>query len=196
MTDDGKVIGCECCHEGCGGGLHEIKEEGDYKRISLCEGEKFRKEIVPQWEAEVNELKTPEDLAKFVHHLMDDYSHDYGTVCHALGYAALAGAKVADRHPGQGGITGFQAGFVMWTFIRQWAHEDGPMKLVKFSNMLYPQYDDKFAPTISKSTWEWLQSEAERLLQESGACAAGPVVEHWKSIVAGKVPFGHTVVDD
>ena len=194
MKDDSKVCECECeceCED-----MHKEKDPNDTRVHLNEENEKFQKEIVPQWEKELDGLKTPEDLAKFVHHLMDDYVHDYGTVCYALGYAALAGARVADRHPGQGGITGFQAGAVMWTFIQKWTLEKGPMKLVRFSNMLYPQYDYRFARTITKDTWGWLKAEAKRLLQESSDAAAERVVEHWKSIVAGVVPFGYAVADD
>ena len=40
--------------------------------------------------------------------------HDYGTVCHALAAVALAGAYKANRD--WAGITGFQSGFVMWSW--------------------------------------------------------------------------------
>ena len=36
---------------------------------------------------------------------------DYGTVCHAIALSAVA-------RTAQGGITGFQAGAVMWEFIK------------------------------------------------------------------------------
>ncbi len=175
----------------------ELRENDSRPREQLREDERFKSEVLPQWEREMSELRTPEDLARFVHHLMDDYEHDYGTVCYALGYAAVAGATVANRHPHQGGITGFQAGFVMWLFIQKWLHEEGPLALVRYSNMLYPQYEDRFEKTISKGTWEWLQAEAKKYLAEHAENFPHPnVMAHWQSIVDGVVPFGFTVKDD
>lgn len=142
--------------------------------------------------------QTMDTLPEFMNHVMNDYCHDYGTVCHAIAACALAAACAANEMDGAcGGITGFQAGFVMWDFIKQWQYPNAKtgMKIVNFDDMLYPQYDFKFQKTIGRKTWDALQREAEKNLSERGY-AADAVLDHWKSIVSGKVPFGYVVKDE
>lgn len=140
--------------------------------------------------------QTLKTLPDFVNHLMNDYKHDYGTVCHAVAACAIAAAWAADNEP-NGGITGFQAGFVLWDFIKQWSFPDNKtgMKIINYDNMLYPQYQYKFEKTISKNVWSLLTKQAEENLLKSPE-AHPEVIAHWKSIVAGNVPFGYTVNDD
>jgi hypothetical protein len=68
-----------------------------------------------------------------------------------------------------------------------------PIRIVTWSQMLYPQDGGYFARQISPKTWAWLQEEARRLLATEGSYAHPHVVAHWKSIVAGQVPFGFSV---
>lgn len=159
------------------------------ERRSITESDK---DVLEEW-FQVRP-KSFAELEQFISHLQNDYSHDYGTICHAVAAAAQASAWLMDAGP-QGGITGFQAGAVMWTFIQNWMSMKGPLKLVKYENMLYPQYDAHFEKTIGSGTWKWLQEEASKRLAEKSPM--GPFVkEHMESIVAGKVPFGYEVSDD
>ena len=133
----------------------------------------------------------------FMDHVMNDYVHSYGTVCHAVAACGIAAAYAANKMDGaRGGLTGFQASFVMWDFIRQWQYSYNKcgLRIVDYDNMLYPQYEDKFQKTITKDVWESLQREAKKSLENSDY-AAERVVRHWQSIVNGKVPFGYRVVD-
>lgn len=97
----------------------------------------------------------------------------------------------------QGGITGFQVGAVMWEFIRRWEFTSNKtgLKILNYDNMLYPQMADKFEKKISRGVWNLLQKEAKERLEKDGESAADSVVAHWRSIVAGKVPFGYVVKD-
>ena len=154
--------------------------------------------------------KGKETLFEFMERVMDGYTHDYGTVCHAIAACAVAAAWAANRMDGsQGGITGFQSGAVMWEFIGHWSIDfDGPAKLINFKNMLYPQYRHKFDDrTISAETWKYLQEEAAKLLIENPSKVIGEgkdsieipapgVRAHWKSIVDGVVPFGWSVTPE
>lgn len=144
--------------------------------------------------------QTLETLPKFVDHVMNDYEHDYGTVCHAISACAIAAAWAANHSEGAcGGITGFQAGFIMWDFIRQWQYPNNKtsLKIVNYDDMLYPQHGRKFEKSIPKRTWEGIQKEAERRLKETGNPFVHPDVKaHWESIVAGQVPFGYAVCED
>ena len=149
-----------------------------------------------QWFAEAAK-QTPETLMEFFNHVMNDYVHDCWTICHAVAACAIAAAWAADRSEGaQGGITGSQAGFVMWDFIRQWEYSSNKsgMRLVDFDNMLYPQYEYRFDKAISKRVWESLQEQAKENL-EAKEYAADEARAHWQSIVDGHVPCGYKVVD-
>jgi|WetSurMetagenome_2_1015567.scaffolds.fasta_scaffold187732_2 hypothetical protein len=149
--------------------------------------------VQDEWYKEAKTI-TEETLPAFIHKLINDYVHDYGTICHAVAAAAIAGAYAIEHSP-TGGITGFQSGAVMWEFVQEWLHERGkPLALVRYENMLYPQYQYKFEKIISQETWEWLQERAKRELNNTSNNTANPsVVSHWKDIVEGKVPFGYKV---
>lgn len=147
-----------------------------------------------EWFAEAQK-QTLQTLPAFINHVMNDYAHDYGTVCHAISACAIAAAWAANECEGAcGGITGFQAGFVMWDFIKQWEFRNNKtaMKIVDYDNMLYPQYAYKFEKTITQATWDGLQKEAKKRLAENPD-AHPDVVAHWRSIVGGQIPFGYTI---
>ena len=152
-------------------------------------------EMRPQeeWFKKAREVKSIDDIISLAKELFEETQHDYGTVCHAVAALALAGAYYGSQKEG---ITGFQAGFVMWDFIREWEFSSNKtgLRLVDFDKMLYPQYESSFEKTISKDTWKALQEEAARNLEEN---IAGPTVTaHWQSIVDGEIPFGYKIKDD
>lgn len=156
-------------------------------------------DIWKQWLADASHVKTTDELVAFINHVMNDYEHDYGTVVHAVAACALAATWCANECGG--GITGFQAGFVMWDYIRHTMYQTNKcgMKIVNYDDMLYPQCDYKFEKTIKPSTWEKIQDLARERIESSeknNDIIAKSVMEHWKSIVNGEVPFGYTVVDD
>lgn len=73
----------------------------------------YRKII--QAEAKTQTLETlPAFLAKLA-----AYPHDYGTICIAIGAAAVGAAWALERTP-QGRISGFQAGAVAQEFAAGW----------------------------------------------------------------------------
>lgn len=149
-----------------------------------------------EWMAEAKEVRTIEEFAEFYRKVVTDTAHDYNTCVYANAAVALAAARLASNHLG---ITGFQAGCVMWEFIADWRKQDGPMKLTTFEDMLYPQYDDRFDTVISPGTWKWLQEQAsERIAADAGNdIPVHPAVfSHWQSIVDGVVPFGYRVGGD
>ena len=153
------------------------------------------KDVIDGWFTQAKACKDPEALARFVRHLLDDYDHDYGTICHAASAAAVAACWAIDGDGRQGGITGFQAGCIMWGFIRRWKDEEGPLRLVSYESMLYPQCKQDFDNVIDSGTWKYLQEEATRKLDESPTPVHSNVAAHWQSIVDGTVPFGFSVRD-
>lgn len=151
-----------------------------------------------EWFKEAQE-QTIGTLPTFINHIMNDYEHDYGTICHAMAACALAAAWAVNKHP-KGHITGFQAGFVMWDFIKEWKYSSNQtaLRIVNYDDMLYPQYEDKFDKVISKRTFESIQKAAQESLDEvkQGREAHPDVIKHWKSIIDGNVPFGYKVKED
>lgn len=146
------------------------------------------------WYEEASRMKMA-DLPAFLEKLTKNYEHDYGTICHAIGSAAVAAAWAVEREP-CGGITGFQAGAVMWEFIQNWCsqYKDKPLKLLNYEDMLYPQYADRFDKLISASTHDYLMKEAAKKLEDADH-AHPNVVAHWRALAAGAVPFGHRIKD-
>ena len=162
------------------------------KPIPITENE--NKDIIKQWFKDAAK-QTPDTIAEFINHVMNDYAHDYGTVCNAVAASAVAAAWAANATE-QGGITGFQAGAVMWRFIQNWNRTGNRtgMCLVDYDDMLYPQYSDRFDKTISPDIWEAIQEEAKKHLQEEvndGHLVHPEVKAHWQSIVNGQIPFGY-----
>jgi hypothetical protein len=145
-----------------------------------------------EWYKEADK-QTLETLPAFLDKLVK-FEHTYNTICYAIATGAVATAHALDRSP-HGGITGFQAEAIMWEFIRGWLDiKDKPMRLIRYEEMLYPQYDYHFDRCITQDTWKWLQKETSKLLSEKYKLANPLVLEHWKHISQGKVPFGYKVV--
>lgn len=120
-----------------------------------------------EWYKE-SETITLDKLPEFLNRLMNDYGHDYGTICHALAAGGIATMHAMNHHE-QGGITGFQAGAIMWEFIRHWnyTHNKTGMKILDYDNFLYPQHKDNFDKTINLSIWNAIQKEAEAKIKEA-----------------------------
>lgn len=153
-------------------------------------------EVRDELVAKRKDIHSFEDLVKFLEDVKTNYNCGYGAAPRAMAQACLAvGWYLADEF----GITGFQAGFVMWDFIRDWMFSSNKcgLKIIDYDDMLYPQYDHKYEKVISSGTWKNLQEEAANRLAEKLPYGVHPaVVAHWKSIVDGKIPFGYVVKDD
>lgn len=155
-------------------------------KIKITEEEGIHKE----WYIEAKS-QTLESLQPFINHLINDYNHDYGTICHAMTACSIATIWATNKTE-QGGITGFQAGAVMWEFIRNWNHSDNKigMALLNYDDLLYPQYAYKFDKTMSNNIWERLQEEVKEKLKKDKEQVHPKVLAHWKSISEGVIPFG------
>lgn len=183
-------------------------------------------EFIAKEELQAKRREIGEDfdkLVEFLKDVRDNYNYDYGVAPRAIAQATVATAWYFAY---VFGITGFQAGFVMWDFIRDWQYRDNEcgLKIVDYDLMLYPQYEYKFTEkTISEWQWEALQEKAKKELDRinetvdsyNKSQAEGMedfinkegrdwvdtdfcnvrVLNHWKSIVNDKVPFGYRVED-
>lgn len=153
-------------------------------------------ELRDQLRTKRSQIKTFDDLTDFLKYVEENCNSGYGEAPRAIAQACLAvGWHFADVF----GITGFQAGCVMWDFISDWMYPNNKcgLKLVDYDNMLYPQYEYKYQKTITESVWKSLREQAaENLNREDVDFVHPDVLAHWKSIVDGVVPFGYTVVRD
>lgn len=173
-----------------------LEDDSLETRIPIILTEETSKDIIEEWRKEATKM-TLNALPAFLNKLMNDYKHDYGTICHAISIGSIA-TMWAMNNEEQGGITGYQAGAIIRENVISWKRtelRDVPMRLLTFDNMLYPQYESNFEKTISKSTWKWLQLKAQENIDRGAANAHQTDYEHWKSIVNGKVPFGYIVKD-
>lgn len=159
------------------------------------------KDVIEGWMTDAKKV-TKETLVEFIDRVMNGYHHDYGTVCHAMAACAIATAWACNREEGAGGgITGFQAGAVGWQFLKGWGSpevgETGS-RLLNYDQIMYPQYDYTFQPTIPKVTWELLQEKAKKKIEGLGQDRDinRAVLDRWRSIAAGVVPPGLSVSDD
>jgi hypothetical protein len=136
--------------------------------------------------------QTPETLSGFLQELAS-YNHDYESCIHFVAASAIAGAHAANSKVG---ITGFQAGGVMWEFIRNWSYTKNKtgLQIIDFDNLLFPQYESRFTITLTETLWQCVRKEAKSLLSEK-ADACPEVIKHWQSIVDGEIPFGLKIKD-
>ena len=154
----------------------------------------MNEERYEKWYEEAKE-QTLETLPMFMKKILDE-PQDYESIVEAIAACAVGAAWAADHHP-NGGITGFQASWVMWRFIMYWMRKEDScgLRLVDYDDMLFPQYDYKFCnKTIDRDTWKALQKKAAEYLAEDRG--AERVKAHWQSIVNGVVPFEYTVKED
>ena len=154
------------------------------------------KEFLEKWTEKAKDIQEISELPNLLENMLKD-ANDYGSIARCIGLGAVAAAKAMDRSE-MGGITGFQAGFVMWTFIREWMYFNNKcgLKIVDYDNMLYPQYDCKFEKTINSDIWKGIQRQAKINLENIDDYTHINVINHWKSIVNGVVPFGYRIVED
>lgn len=154
-------------------------------------------EMKPQekWFERAREIKSIEEFSAFAKELLEDTGHDYGTICHAIGALTVAAGWMGSH---MHGITGFQAGCVMWDFIRQWefSNNECGLKIVDYDDMLYPQYRAVFEKRITTKSFDRMKEAAARRLKEDKDSACPEVIQHWQSIVDGIVPFGYVIKDE
>lgn len=151
-------------------------------------------EMKEELEQKRKDINSFDNLVDYLKYIKNNCNYDYGVAPRSIAQASLAVAWYLAK---EFGITGFQASFIMWDFIKDWSYKDNKcgLKIIDYDNMLYPQYEDKFDKVIPKETWELLQKQAEQELKESGCYANLNIVDHWLSIMNGKVPFGYKVKD-
>ena len=138
-------------------------------------------------------VETEGELIEFIK-VIKSQDHTYDTIVHACYAAMKAAFNVVNKGP-QGGISGFQAGFIGWMAVQDFMSfsKDAPLRILDYSNLLFPQYSDKFEKTINQETWDQLQKKAKENLTKNIEHTNGRVLAHWQSIADGNLPFGFQV---
>lgn len=121
--------------------------------------------------------------------VLENFNHDYNTSALATAVLAYAGYEHMAKKLG---ITGFQAGYAALEFLTFTEIYEIPFFVRSYRDMLYPQYEIKFK-SISRKTFEYLQSEANEKLENESDLAHKEVIAHWQSIADGHVPFGYII---
>lgn len=149
-----------------------------------------------EWYDEAKE-QTLETLPEFMNHVLNDYEHDYGTICKAIA-ACGAAAMYAANATEQGGITGFQASCINWEIQKAWGSfvTHTGARLINFDDMIFPQYENRFEKTMDMETWESIQEYARDRLKAAAEEMTPRVRSHMESIVAGNVPFGYKIKEE
>lgn len=141
-----------------------------------------------EWYKRSSKSMTEEEMKKFNDELFNDHHHDYGTICHAVAASTLTHLNNLLYKES---MTGLQSSFVMWEIIQRMFNIEVGAMLIKFDDMLYPQYEYKFnSNTIDNNTFKLLQEKAQERMDESGLMTSR-VRHHMQSIVDGKIPFGY-----
>lgn len=147
------------------------------------------KNIIDEW-YKAARFVTMDNLSEFINHVMNDYSHDYGSYVHAVAACSVATAWACGKQ-----LSGFQASCVGLEFLMHWSYEGtkSGISIRDWDHMLYPQYEPYFDKTIPKNIWENLKKEAKNCIEDERYPRSQQVLKHMKSIAEGKVPFGYSV---
>lgn len=140
-----------------------------------------------------HDIKTFDELVSYLQYVKDNCNTCYGEAPRAISQAALA---VSWYLASEFGITGWQAGFVMWDYVRGWRFNDNKcgLRLIDYDEMLYPQHEYKFEKIIPLNIFEDLKIAAKEKIEEERPYAVHPdVLAHWKSIAEGNIPFGYKI---
>lgn len=145
--------------------------------------------------AKAEKVKTAEDFAVLIAEMEQD-EFDYGRIVYACAAAAIAGFNVMNRTK-NGGITGFQAGCLMWEMVRKFGmFSEGPLRIQDFDHLRYPQYDDQWAVTISPESAGELQKRAAEVAGKNPEFVSPNVMRRNQDIAAGRFPSFVTVKED
>ena len=162
------------------------------KKQSITEDDRA---TIDEWYFMAKEA-TMDNLQNIINHIMNDYTHSYGTYVHAVTACTIATAWACGKE-----LSGFQASCVGLEFLMHWTYDyvKTGVSIRNWDNMLYPQYEDYFDKVIPKSIWEKLQKEAQSRVDDfynnidANEYIMPMVIKHQKSIAYGNPPFGYSI---
>lgn len=133
------------------------------------------------------------EFAQLIHQIKNFPYHSYNTIVDGIVVAMMATLKYCGD-----GITGFQAECIAYEILRRIESIDGPYRVVKFENLLYPQFVDRFpVKQLTPQVTSWLRDNAKELLEKTSTPNPHPdVKEHWELLAAGNLPKGFVEAPD
>lgn len=134
-------------------------------------------------------VKTIEEFEKLLIDVKAD-SRDYGAIVEAC--SVMMNASFNLLNPG---ISGFQAGCLMWMMIKKYGMygDDSMLSIRDFREIIYPQMGYKFR-SIPKDFWQQAQDLAKKQLIDFKGSES--VKKHMETVANGQIPFGLIVSDD
>ena len=139
------------------------------------------------------EKQTLETLPDFMKRIFEDLEHDRENPEQAVAACALA-AYYASASKAELSVS--QRAFVKWDILRKgWnVGEKTGAKIIDYDVMIYPECEWIFNPVIPQRTFAKVQRLAEeKLKSENLEDIPEYVVNHWRKIAGGKVPFNWKV---
>ena len=159
--------------------------------------EKF---IWDEWFEKAKQVQTIEQFKELYDYLFNGtICHTYDSAAHATSALAVAGGSLGAFAEG---ITGFQASFVKFDFIRQWDNigKNVGLKVINYDDLLYPHYVKNFPlKVIKKDMWLSLQRACKEKLEEldvDNRRTCYKVRQYWGDICSGIIPSSLVVFDD
>ncbi len=157
------------------------------ERKSLLEESNEFKKLKQKW---FNfKPKTEQELFDFIHELTTEYVNDYGTCVHMCVALMKAMFNYFDELEG---MTGFQVGCMKWEVLQEifGVNDEIGMKLLRYENMLYPQYDKEFSKIIiDEQQRNKIIQLAKKELREADVDFIHPnVLMRWQQLAAGILP--------
>lgn len=136
--------------------------------------------------AKAEKVKTQDDLNCLLDEIRAS-NFDYGGIVIAC-MAGMIGAFHVVNRSDAGGITGFQAGYIMWECIRRFGMfgDDAILRIVDYRDLMFPQCDYNFT-TIPSSSRDKLVAAAKSY--DTKNCHPD-VANRIKSIAEGNLPCG------
>lgn len=107
------------------------------------------------------DVETLEELTEYIKTKLEE-NHDYGSSADALWLTALATFKLVAKELG---VTVFQASYADLKFLSEARRLNEPFAIVKASQFMYPQYDNKLSE-MGESWRNWLSEEAKKRIAE------------------------------
>lgn len=139
-------------------------------------------------------IETFWDLMNFLQNVQEQHMTDYDEKFVSISQAMLATGYYLASLSGTDEYQDYQ---IMWEIVRDITFYNNicGLQILNFDDMLNPKAGVMFEKTIPSEVFELLQKTAQNLLDNTSEPDPDDV-EHWKSIVDGKVPFGYTVKEN
>lgn len=153
-----------------------------------------------EWFEKASQVRTIEQFKELYDYLFNgNICHTYDSAAHATSALAIAGGHLGSSTEG---ITGFQASYVKFDFLRQWDNigKCVGLQVIDYDDLCFPQYVKKFPlKRIKKDMWLAVQRACKEKLESldvNGNRACYKVRQYWGDVCSGIIPSSVVVVEE